>query len=279
MPKSSPPLKIPFSSRREREFLYLSEVDALLAATQKTRSSTRNSALAMLLFCQALQPVELCWLRWCDVNFTDTRMLVVRNRSKSTRQPQQIVTNLQPLCPKEVELLLQLKEERTTDWVFASSRRQRLSDRSLHHIIQQAGEIAFIPNPTHPYMLRRSGLYFRSALLLHGVGLSLRQCCLLWNYHLANQHLSVQDEQDYWSITSHQRNAFFTILEQIRVFTGITVYQNTVDYLLGAFTLFPQLQNIPHDYWLSPINWEFQTLPKRLQVLKSKQTNQSNRCF
>ena len=121
MPKSSPPLKIPFSSRREREFLYLPEVDALITATQKTRSPTRNSALAMLLFCQALQPIELCWLRWCDVNFTDSRLLVVRNRSKSTRLPQQIVTNLQPLCPAEVELMRQLNEERTTDWVFARS--------------------------------------------------------------------------------------------------------------------------------------------------------------
>jgi hypothetical protein len=100
--KSLPPLKIPFSERRSSEFLYLPEVDALIAATQKTRSITRNSALAMLLFCQALQPLELCWLPLCDVNFTDTRMLVVRNRSKSTRLPQQIITNLQRVWSKPV---------------------------------------------------------------------------------------------------------------------------------------------------------------------------------
>lgn len=55
----SPPLKIPFAKSREREFLYLEEVDNLIAATQNTRAGTRNCARAMLLFCQALQPIEL----------------------------------------------------------------------------------------------------------------------------------------------------------------------------------------------------------------------------
>ncbi len=73
---SSPPLKIPFVLRREREFLYLQEVDSLIAATQNTRAGTRNAALAMLLFCQALQPVELCWLRWCDVDFNNPLLLL-----------------------------------------------------------------------------------------------------------------------------------------------------------------------------------------------------------
>lgn len=38
MPKSPPPHKTPFSQRREREFLYLLEVDALIAALEHTRS-------------------------------------------------------------------------------------------------------------------------------------------------------------------------------------------------------------------------------------------------
>jgi len=69
MPKP-PPLKLPNSSRREREFLYLHEVDALIAASRQTRVPIRNQALVMLLFCQALQPSEICWLRWCDLNST-----------------------------------------------------------------------------------------------------------------------------------------------------------------------------------------------------------------
>ncbi|MGL5924227.1 tyrosine-type recombinase/integrase [Chroococcidiopsis sp.] len=257
MPKSPPPHKIPFSQRREREFLYLSEVDALIDALEYTRSPTRNQALAILLFCQALQPAELCWLRWRDVDFAEKILRVDRIRSKPDYlQPQtQAPTNIQLLCEAEIDILQQLEEQRTTDWLFASERKQRLSERSLHHIIQQAGAIANLPFPTHPYMLRRSGLYYRAALLLQHLGLTLRQCCLLWNWNGTTVEFSPQSEQDYHAIEQAQVNAFKSALEKLKAFAGIAVYQNVIDYLLGAFLLFPRLQGIPQDYWLAPKSW------------------------
>ncbi len=110
-----PPRKLPFSNRREREFLYLSEVDALIDATSRTRSPVRNQTLGMLLFCQALQPSEICWLRWCDLNEVAYTLLVVRNRSKSLRIQPQIVVNQQPLCTAEMEILQELSEQCKTD--------------------------------------------------------------------------------------------------------------------------------------------------------------------
>ena len=130
-----PPRKLPNSFRRDREFLYLHEVDALIAATRQTRAPIRNQALVMLLFCQALQPSEICWLRWCDLNFTANTLLVVRNRSKSLRLQPQIVVNQQPLCTAEIEILQELVQLSKTDWILESERQQRLSDRSLHHIV------------------------------------------------------------------------------------------------------------------------------------------------
>ena len=258
--RKSPPRKTAFSSRREREFLYLTEVDALISATQKTRSPIRNQAIALLLFCQALQPIELCWLRWCDVNFTENFLLVTRNRSLSTRYQTQVLVNLQTLCPPEIYLLEQLYEQRTTDWVFASERRQRLSDRSVHHIIQQAGAVARIalkelPNPTHPYMLRRSGLSYRSALLLQKAGLSLRQSCLIWNWLADTTKFSSQELQEYLAISQLKDEAFWATLKQLKDFTGIQRYESLLDYLLGAYSLFPGLQGIPADYWLAPPGW------------------------
>jgi integrase len=181
MSHSSPPRKTNFLDRREREFLYLHEIDALITATRQTRSPIRNQALVMLLFCQALQPSEICWLRWCDLNSTANSLLVVRNRSKSLRLQPKIVVNQQPLCPAEIEILQELIHQSKTDWILESERQQRLSDRSLHHIVQKAGVVAGLPIPVHPYMLRRSGLYYRAALLLQGANLSLHECCLLWN--------------------------------------------------------------------------------------------------
>jgi type 1 fimbriae regulatory protein FimB len=89
-----PPRKLPFFNRRNREFLYLHEVDALIAATRQTRAPIRIQVLVMLLFCQALQPSEICWLRWCDLNKAVNTLLIVRNRSKSLRiQPQMALVN------------------------------------------------------------------------------------------------------------------------------------------------------------------------------------------
>ncbi len=256
MLKSLPPRKTPFSERRDREFLYLPEVNALIAASSQTRKPIRNQALALLLFCQALQPVELCWLRWCDLNFAEKTLLVTRNRQKTTRsQSQQIIVNLLLLCPPEIDRLQQLYQERTTDWIFASERKQRLSVRSLHHMIQKAGVIANLPFPVHPYMLRRSGLYYRSALLLQKAGLSLRQSCLLWNWLETTAKFSLQESQEYLRISRMQDEAFLTALKQLKAFTGIQGYENLIDYLLGGYSLSPNLQDIPADYWLAPSGW------------------------
>ncbi len=263
MPKLQPPRKVPFNERREREFLYLREVNALIAAAQKNRSPLRNQALALLLFCQALQPSQLCWLRWCDLNFAEKTLVVVRNRQQSTRYSSQITVNLQSLSQPEIDILQQLQEQRTTDWLFASERKQRLSERTLHHIIQRAGESAGLPFSLHPYMLRRSGLYYRAALLLQSLDLSLRQCCLLWNRNGTGVPFSAQQQQEYRAIERKQESAFLTALELLRAFSGINLPENVIDYLLGAYLLFPQLEEMPQDYWLAPVSWHSSTLPTK----------------
>ena len=49
---------------------------------------------ALALFCQALQPVELCWLCRCDLNFAEKTLLVARNRHKPSSYQSQLVVNL-----------------------------------------------------------------------------------------------------------------------------------------------------------------------------------------
>lgn len=104
-------------------------------------------------------------------------------------------------------------------------------------------------------MIRRTGLYYRAALLLAPLGLTLRQCCLLWNLYKTSTTLSTEEKFEYHAIKRQQEEAFLTALERIKVFSGITIYENVIDYLLGAFLLFPRLQGIPQNYWLAPRNW------------------------
>ena len=261
MPKP-PPRKLPNLFRREREFLYLHEVDALIAAMRQTRAPIRNQALVMLLFCQALQPSEICWLRWCDLNFTANTLLVVRNRSKSLRLQPQIVVNQQPLCPAEIEILQELVQLSKTDWILESERQQRLSDRSLHHIVYQAGVVAGLQMPIHPYMLRRSGLYYRAALLLQSANLSLHECCLLWNYYATSLAMPASAQLQYGGIERKGEEAFLLAFEQIKAFAGISSDENAIDYLLGAYLLSPRLPEISDNYWLAPSHWRLKTLPK-----------------
>ncbi len=257
-----PPRKLPNSDRRDRQFLYLHEVDALITATRQTRAPIRNQALVMLLFCQALQPSEICWLRWCDLNFTARTLLIVRNRSKSLRLHPQVIVNQQPLCLAEIEILQELVQLSKTDWILESERQQRLSDRSLHHIVYQAGVVAGLPIPVHPYMLRRSGLYYRAALLLQTASLSLHECCLLWNYYATSSAMPASAQKEYQVINRKREETFLLAFEQIKAFAGISSDENAIDYLLGAYLLFPRQPEISDNYWLAPSNWRLKTLPK-----------------
>ena len=257
-----PPRKPPNASRRDREFLYLHEIDALIAAINQTRAPIRNQALIMLLFCQALQPSEICWLRWCDLNKAANTLLIVRNRSKSLRLQPQIVVNQQPLCPAEIVVLQELVQLSKTDWILESERQQRLSDRSLHHIVQQAGVVADLPIPVHPCMLRRSGLYYRAALLLQGANLSLHECCLLWNYYATSSAMPAEAQKEYGAIERKREETFLLTFDQIKAFSGISADENIIDYLLGAYLLSPRLPEISDNYWLTPRNWHLRTLPK-----------------
>lgn len=254
MPQS-PPRKTLFSLRRSREFLYLKELDAVIAVLSTTRNPIRNSSIAILLFTQALQPAELCWLQWRDLNFAENILRVARVRQKPTPDNPYAQVNFQPLCGTEINILQQLEQGRSSDWLLTSERHTRLSERSLHHLIQRAGARADIPFPIHPYMLRRSGLYYRSALLLQPLGLSLRQCCLLWNWNATKVDFSVQAQQELKAIDKTSEAAFLAALKQLQAFSGIQIFENVIDYLLGAYSLFPGLQEIPHDYWLAPDRW------------------------
>lgn len=253
--RSLPPRKTIFSERREREFLYLDEIDAVIAAVAQTRASCRNTALALLLFCQGLQPAELSNFSWDDVDFAENIFKVRRTRTSPNRYSRVYKPKEQPLCAVETEILQQLHSNSVSNWMFVSERQTQLSERSLRHIIQLSGTVAGIPFPIHPYMLRNSGLFYRSALLLQATGLSLRQCCLLWNWHGTKIEFSPQQQQEYSEIRQDQEEAFLAAIKQLRAFTGIGFYQNVIDYLLGAYLLFPKLEDIPDNYWLAPIGW------------------------
>ncbi len=115
-------------------------------------------------------------------------------------------------------------------------------------------------------MLRRTGLYYRAALLLQGADLSLHECCLLWNYYATS---SASAQLEYQAIERKKEEAFLLAFELVKAFAGISAGENAIDYLLGAYSLFPGLQAVPEGYWLAPAHWRLRTLPKTSKPMSS----------
>ncbi len=112
-------------------------------------------------------------------------------------------------------------------------------------------------------MLRRTGLYYRAALLLQKADLSLHECCLLWNYYATSSAMPASFQVEYGAIERKRAQAFLLAFEQIKAFAGISSDENVIDYLLGAYLLFPRLPEIPTAYW------RLKTLPKTSKFVRT----------
>ena len=77
-----------------------------------------------------------------------------------------------------------------------------------------------------------------------------------------NSTLFTSAQLEYGSIKCKYEEAFLLAFEQLKAFAGSSTGENAIDYLLGAYSLFPRLQAIPEGYWLAPCNWRLKTLPK-----------------
>jgi type 1 fimbriae regulatory protein FimB len=67
---------------------------------------------------------------------------------------------------------------------------------------------------------------------------------------------------EYRAIERKREETFLLAFEQIKAFSGISADENVIDYLLGAYLLFPRQPEIPDNYWLAPSHWRLKTLPK-----------------
>jgi type 1 fimbriae regulatory protein FimB len=74
---------------------------------------------------------------------------------------------------------------------------------------------------------------------------------------------------EYGAIERKREETFLLAFEQIKAFSGISADENIIDYLLGAYLLFPRLPEIPDNYWLAPSHWRLKTLPKTSKSVRS----------
>lgn len=146
----APPRRRKNAEVRTREYLTLDEVRKLRDAARSTgRNGLRDGLLVLMLFRHGLRVAEVVALTWDDVMFDDGTLYV--RRAKNGRESRHFMEG------DEIRQLKQLRRESATSrFVFCSERGGPLSNRSVHHLVQRAGETAALPFPVHPHMLRHA---------------------------------------------------------------------------------------------------------------------------
>ena len=148
-----PPRRTSNLDRRTREYLTPAEVETLLqAAGQVGRHGARDRTLLLLAYRHALRVSELVSLRWEQIDFKAGLVHVarVKNGTPSTH----------PIRGPELRALRELKREYPdSPYLFVTERGGPMTPATVRKLIARAGELAKLPFPIHPHMLRHSAGY------------------------------------------------------------------------------------------------------------------------
>jgi len=149
-----PPRKPKNEDRRPREHLTEVEVEALdKAADKRGRYGHRDRTMIMVCFRHGLRVGELVSLRWDQINL-DEALIAVR-RDKKGRNTEH------PIPGDELRALRRLKRGQRpgSPFVFMTERGGPMTDRGFRLLLSMAGEVANLPFPVHPHMLRHAAGY------------------------------------------------------------------------------------------------------------------------
>jgi len=152
--------------------------------------SKRNGLLILMIYRHGLRRREAAQLRWSDVDLSEGTIYLRRIKgSRSGRHP---------LQRDEMRALRKLKRnEGSSPFVFNSNRHTPLSERSISHIVHEAGLLAQFEFTVHAHLLR------------HACG-----------YYLANKGVDTRTIQDYLGHVNIQNTVRYTHLSAGR-FEGL----------------------------------------------------------
>lgn len=175
-----------------RDHLTEHEVQLLIEAVKNKGGwySKRNSLLILILYRHGLRRSEAARLRWSDVDLEEGTIYIRRIKgSRSGRHP---------LQGDEMRALKKLKRDYSpSPFVFTGNRHTPMSERTISHIVHQAGLLAGFDFTVHAHLLR------------HACG-----------YYLANKGIDTRTIQDYLGHANIQNTVRYTQLSAAR-FEGL----------------------------------------------------------
>ena len=180
-----PPVRLPNSKYRTREYLTEREVNKLIEAAKGNRWGQRDSTMVLMAYRHGLRVSELVDLRWVQVDL-DSATLHVRRVKHGTPATH-------PLTGVELRALRKLQRETKSPFVFVSERGVPFTSRGFQTLVERAGKKAKLEFKVHPHMLR------------HSCG-----------YKLANDGVDTRTIQSYLGHKSIQHTVRYTELSPTR---------------------------------------------------------------
>jgi integrase len=149
----SPPARQTNASRRRREYLTPDEIERLLqVASQVGRHGARDRTLVLIAYRHGLRVSELVSLRWDQVDLKAGLLHVARLKHG--------IASTHPIRGPELRALRELRRQYPdSPYVFVTERGGPLTPATFRKMIARAGELAHLPFPIHPHMLRHSTGY------------------------------------------------------------------------------------------------------------------------
>ena len=148
-----PPRRTSNLDRRTREYLTPAEVDKLLqVAGQVGRHGARDRTLILLAYRHGLRVSELVTLRWEQVDLKTGLMHIARLKNG--------LPSTHPIRGPELRALRELRRDYPeSPYLFVTERKGPMTSATARKLIARAGELARLPFPIHPHMLRHSTGY------------------------------------------------------------------------------------------------------------------------
>lgn len=145
-----PPTRQLNAVRRPREYLTPKEVELLRkAARERGRYGHRDATMILVAYRHGLRPIEVCALRWDQVDLSHGLLHVQRVKNG--------MPSVHPIGGSEIRDLRRLKREQPEGrHVFLTERAAPMTTAGFRKMIERAGESGAFPFPVHPHMLRHA---------------------------------------------------------------------------------------------------------------------------
>ena len=144
--KVSPPRRQRYADVRTREYLNAKEVDAMINAARSVgRHGKRDAAIILLGYRHGLRVSEICDLEWSQIDLKAGTLAVRRAKGGAP--------STHPLRGIELRALRPLNAA-AGRYVFANERGGPLTPSGVRKIVARASQLAGLPFPVHPHMLR-----------------------------------------------------------------------------------------------------------------------------